>query len=74
MTVEETRVITEMLKAIRSGIGGLSDRMINVELRQTAVERPLLGINTHLTARHVGVDGLAKRLRRVGTRLELVEE
>ena len=73
MTVEETRFITEMLKAIRADIASLSERMINVELRQTGVEQQLLGVNTHLTALHHGVDGLSADMRRVKQRLELVD-
>lgn len=73
VTVQETRFITEMLKAIRSDIGGLSDRVLNVELRQTAVERQLLGVNTHLAALQNGVDGLSRDMRRVKQRLELVD-
>ncbi len=73
VTVEETRFITEMLKAIRSDIAGLSDRVLNVELRQTAVEQQLLGVNTHLAALQNGVDGLSRDMRRVKQRLELVD-
>ena len=74
MTVEETRFISEMLKAIRGDIAGLSDRMINVEMRQTAVEQQLLGVNTHLAALQHSVDGLSHDMRRVKQRPELVEE
>jgi uncharacterized coiled-coil protein SlyX len=73
MTVEDTRFITEMLKAIRGDIAGLGDRMTNVELRQTAVEQQLLGVNTHLAALQHSVDGLSKGMRRVKARLELAE-
>jgi uncharacterized coiled-coil protein SlyX len=74
MTVEGERFITEMLKAIRGDIAGLSERMTNVELRQTAVEHRLLGIDTQLLAMQHSLDGLTADMRRVKQRLELVEE
>jgi uncharacterized coiled-coil protein SlyX len=73
MTVEGERFIADMLKAIRGDIAGLSDRMTNVGMRQTAVEQQLLGINTHLAALQHSVDGLSADTRRVKQRLELVE-
>jgi uncharacterized coiled-coil protein SlyX len=73
MTVEGERFIADMLKAIRGDIAGLSDRMTNVGMRQTAVEQQLLGINTHLAALQHNVDGLSADTRRVKQRLELVE-
>ena len=74
MTVDGERFITELLRAIRSDIAGLADRMTNVELRQTAVEQQLLGVNTHLAALQHSVDGLSADMRQVKQRLELVEE
>lgn len=74
MTVEETRFITDMLRAIRGDIAGLDRRLTNVELRQTGVEQQLLGVNTHLTAIQQRVDALANDMSRVKQRLELVEE
>lgn len=74
MTVEETRFITEMLRGIRGDVTDVKDRMLNMELRQTAMEHRLLGIDTHLAALQHGVDGLSADMRRVKQRLELVEE
>jgi hypothetical protein len=73
MTVEGERFITEMLKAIRGDIAGLSERVTNVELRQTAVEHRLLGIDTQLLAMQHSLDGLTADMRRVKHGLELVE-
>ncbi|WP_242186454.1 hypothetical protein [Sphingomonas sp. CARO-RG-8B-R24-01] len=73
MTVEETRFISEMLRGIRSDVSDVKDRMLNMELRQTAMEHRLLGIDTHLAALQHGVDGVSADMRRVKQRLELVD-
>ncbi len=73
MTVEETRFITEMLRGIRGDMSDVKDRILNMGLRQTAMEQRLLGIDTHLAALQNGVDGLSKDMRRVKQRLELVD-
>ncbi|MEN2785343.1 hypothetical protein ACFOKI_13015 [Sphingomonas qilianensis] len=73
MTVEETRFITEMLRGIRGDMGDVKDRLLNIELRQTAVEHRLLGIDTHLAALQHGIDGLSSDMRRVKQRLDLVD-
>lgn len=73
MTVEETRFITDMLRAIRGDVSDVRDRMVNMELRQTAVEQQLLGVNTHLAALQHSVDGLSADMRRVKQRLDLVD-
>ncbi|WP_298691511.1 hypothetical protein [uncultured Sphingomonas sp.] len=73
MTVEETRFITEMLQAIRGDIAGLDKRFVSVELRQTAMEQQLLGVNTHLVALQNSIDHLSFDMRRVKQRLELAD-
>lgn len=73
MTVEETRFITEMLRGIRADMSDVRERMLNMELRQTAMEHRLHGIDTNLIALQHSVDGLGKRIARVERRLELVD-
>ena len=73
MTVDDTRFITKMLRGIRGDMSDVKDRMINMELRQTAMEHRLLGIDTHLAAVQQGVDGLSSDMRRVKQRLDLVD-
>ncbi len=74
MTVEETRFISEMLKAIRAELSDVRKEQINQGLRQTAVEQQLLGINTYLAALQHGLETVKSDMRRVKQRLELVEE
>jgi len=74
MTVEETRFISEMLRAIRSDVGDVKSRMTSMALRQTSMVHRLLGIDTHLAAFQHDVTALGNDMRRVKQRLELVEE
>jgi hypothetical protein len=74
VTVEETRFITEMLKGIRGDMSDMRERMLNMELRQTAMEHRLAGIDTHLIALQHSATGLSNDMRRVKVRLDLVEE
>lgn len=74
MTVEESRFISEMLRAIREELGDVRKEQINQGLRQTAVEQQLLGINTYLAALQHGLETVKHDMRRVKQRLELVEE
>lgn len=73
MTVEETRFITEMLRGIRGDMSDVKERILNMELRQTAMEHRLLGIDTHLAALQHSVAGLSVDMRRVKQRLDLVD-
>ena len=74
MTVEETRFISEIFKAIRSDVAGVADRVLSVELRQSGVEQQLLGVNTHLVALQHGLDSLSGDMWRANKRLELVDD
>ena len=73
MTTEDTRFITEMLRGIRSDCSDIRVRVTGLELRQTAMEQRLLGIDTHLAALQHGVDHVSGDMRRVKQRLELVD-
>ena len=74
MTIEETRFITDVLRGLRVDMSDIKERMINMELRQTAMEHRLAGIDTHLIALQHSAGGLSSDMRRVKQRLELVEE
>jgi len=73
VTVEETRFITEMLRGIRQDVSDVRSGMTGIELRQSAMEQRLLGIDTHLAALQHSADGLSADMRRVKQRLELVD-
>ncbi|WP_198352740.1 hypothetical protein [Sphingomonas sp. MA1305] len=73
MTVEQTHFITDMLRGIRQDVADVRTRMTGIELRQSAMEQRLLGIDTHLVAVQHGVDGMSADMRRVQQRLELVD-
>ena len=74
MTVEETRFISEMLRAIRSDVGDVKSRMTSMALWQTSMVHRLLGIDTHLAALQHDVTARGNDMRQVKQRRELVEE
>jgi len=74
MTVEETRFISEMLRAIRSDVGDVKSRMTSMALWQTSMVHRLLGIDTRLAALQHDVTARGNDMRQVKQRRELVEE
>jgi len=74
MTVDGERFITEMLRAMRAEMSEMRGELVNVALRQTALEQRMMGMDTHLIALQHGLDGVISAVRRIKGRLELVEE
>lgn len=74
MTEEISNLILEHLRAIRSDIAQLGERIDRVEMRLSTIEHHMSGFLASSARQQEDIDSLRRRIERIERRLELVEE
>ncbi|NEV62252.1 hypothetical protein [Thiorhodococcus minor] len=73
MTDDTTNLVLEHLRAIRSDIGEMKQRLGSVEIQLSAMGQQIGALTTAVYSSRSGMDDLRRRVERIEQRLELAD-
>ena len=73
MTDNVENLVLELLRAIRSDISGLNDRLTGVEIQISAMGQQLAGLTAAVYSGKSDLDSMKRRIEHIERRLDLRE-